>query len=49
MTYNNDERISTALLPTQHTLRTRKSIPVQLMRFFVINVLILSMVHKAHD
>lgn len=49
MKYNDDERIATALLPTLKTLRFRKSIPKQLMRFMVINFLILAMVHKAHD
>jgi hypothetical protein len=49
MKYNDDERIATAPLPTQKTLRFRKSVPRQLIRFLVINVLILSMVHKAHE
>lgn len=49
MKYNNDERIATALMPTQKTLRARKALLPQFMRFLVINVLILAMVHKAHD
>lgn len=44
-----DERIATALLPTPHTLRSRTSIPIQLFRFLIINIRMLSMVHKAHD
>jgi hypothetical protein len=44
-----DERIATALLPTPHTLRSRTSLPLQFVRFLVINVRMLQMVHKAHD
>lgn len=45
----NDDRIATAPLPTPKLLRARKSIPFQLFRFVVLNIKILSMVHKAHD
>ena len=43
-----DERILSAPLPTERTLRMRTSIPVQLWRFLRINVRMLSMVRKAH-
>jgi hypothetical protein len=45
----NDDRIATAPLPTKKLLRARKSLPFQLVRFLVLNIKILSMVHKAHE
>lgn len=43
-----DERILSAPLPTARTLRMRTSIPIQIWRFFWINLRMLSMVRKAH-
>jgi hypothetical protein len=42
------ESIAQAPLPTKRTLRARKSIPRQLVRFAVFNVRMLKMVAKAH-
>ena len=40
--------LSRAPLPTDKTLRQRRSIPVQLMRFVVFNARILKMVARGH-
>ncbi len=40
--------LSKAPLPTQQTLRRRRSIPVQLTRFAVFNTRMLRMVLKGH-
>jgi len=42
-----DSRIAAAPLPTDRTLRSRRSIPVQLWRFAMINLRMLRMVRKA--
>ena len=42
------ESIAQAPLPTKRTLRARKSIPRQIVRFAVFNVRMLKMVTKAH-
>ena len=43
-----DDRIAVAPLPTPRTLRRRRSIPLQLCRFGMINLRMLPMVRKAH-
>jgi hypothetical protein len=40
--------LSTAPLPTEDTLRKRRSIPLQLTRFAVFNARIMRMVVKGH-
>jgi hypothetical protein len=40
--------LSKAPLPTEKTLRMRRSIPVQLVRFAVFNARIMKMVAKGH-
>jgi len=44
-----DEHLSTAPLPTAQTLRRRKSLPLQLWRFAVLNLKIIRMVLKGHQ
>lgn len=46
---NVDERIAAAPLPTAATLRRRKSLPVQLVRFALINLRMMRMVRKGHS
>ncbi|MBP6996647.1 MAG: hypothetical protein KBB39_10965 [Phycicoccus sp.] len=41
--------LSFAPMPTAKTLRQRRSIPIQLYRFAVINARIMRMVLKGHD
>ena len=43
-----DDRIAAAPLPTPATLRQRTSIPIQLVRFAVINLRMIKMVRKGH-
>ncbi|WP_407343326.1 hypothetical protein [Pengzhenrongella phosphoraccumulans] len=43
-----DERIAAAPLPTERTLRQRKSVLAQLWRFALINVRMIRMVRKGH-
>ncbi len=40
--------IATAPLPTKKTLRSRKNIPFQILRFAAFNIRMLRMVTKAH-
>jgi hypothetical protein len=42
------EAIANAPLPTPRTLRSRKSIPVQFVRFLAFNARMLRMVAKGH-
>jgi hypothetical protein len=44
-----DNRIDSAMLPTKKTLKQRSSIPVQLVRFMLINIRMVQMVFKAHN
>jgi hypothetical protein len=43
-----DDRIAAAPLPTRATLKKRTSLPVQLVRFALINLRMLRMVRKGH-
>jgi len=43
-----EERIASAPLPTERTLRHRSNIPFQLWRFAVINLRMLRMIRKGH-
>ena len=43
-----DERIASAPLPTPRTLRARTSLPVQILRFAVINARMIRMITKGH-
>lgn len=43
-----DDRIAAAPLPTRRTLRRRTSMPVQIVRFALINLRMLRMVTKGH-
>ena len=43
-----DDRIAAAPLPTPATLKQRTSIPIQLIRFAVINLRMIKMVRKGH-
>lgn len=45
---NIDERIASAPLPTDKTLRHRSSLPVQAWRFAVINLRMVRMIRKGH-
>lgn len=44
-----DDRIAAAPLPTERTLRRRTSMPVQLLRFAMINLRMLRMVRRDHS
>lgn len=44
-----DERIANAPLPTERTLRQRRSIPVQLVRFASINLRMIRMIRRGHS
>ena len=43
-----DDRIAAAPLPTERTLRRRTSMPVQLLRFALINLRMLRIIRKDH-
>jgi hypothetical protein len=43
-----DDRIASAPLPTARTIRRRRSLPRQLLRFVLINVRMMRMVRKGH-
>ncbi len=43
-----DQRIAEAPLPTKATLRARKSLPYQVLRFMAFNLKMLKMVRKGH-
>ena len=43
-----DRAIQAAPLPTKRTLRRRASVPIQLVRFAVLNARMLRMVAKGH-
>jgi hypothetical protein len=43
-----DALIQTAPLPTRKTLRRRGNVPLQLLRFAVLNIRMLRMVGKGH-
>lgn len=43
-----DDRIAAAPLPTERTLRRRRSLPAQLVRFALINLRMIRMVRKGH-
>ncbi len=43
-----DESIATAPLPTSKTLRVRKSLIAQLVRFMAINLKMLKIIRKEH-
>lgn len=43
-----DDRLATAPLPTASTLRRRRSLPIQLWRFAVLNLRMLRMIGKGH-
>ena len=45
---NVDDRIALAPLPTAQTVRRRKSLPVQLVRFALINLRMIAMVRRGH-
>ncbi|MGV8967562.1 MAG: hypothetical protein ACOH2F_14945 [Cellulomonas sp.] len=45
---NVDDRIALAPLPTVRTVRRRKSLPVQLVRFALINLRMIAMVRRGH-
>ncbi len=45
---NVDDRIALAPLPTERTVRRRKSLPVQFVRFALINLRMIAMVRKGH-
>ena len=45
---NSATKIATAPLPTRKTLRSRKNIPFQVLRFAVFNIRMLKMVMRAH-
>jgi hypothetical protein len=40
---------STAPMPTKHTVRMRTNLPVQVVRFAVVNLKMLRMVLKSHN
>ena len=40
---------STAPMPTKHTVRMRTNLPVQLVRFAIVNLKMLRMVLKSHN
>jgi hypothetical protein len=44
-----DDRIASAPLPTPRTLRRRSSVPVQLLRFALINLRMFRIARKPHD
>ena len=43
-----DRSIAEAPLPTQKTLRQRKNVPFQVLRFIAFNIRMLKMVTRAH-
>lgn len=43
-----NESIARAPLPTERTLKQRKSLPIQAMRFIVINMKMIKMIRKGH-
>ncbi len=43
-----EDRIAVAPLPTAKTLRRRRSLPLQLWRFALINLKMLRMIGKGH-
>jgi len=43
-----DERIASAPLPTDRTVRMRSSLPVQAWRFVRINLRMVRMIHRGH-
>ncbi|NNN14097.1 MAG: hypothetical protein HKL81_10175 [Acidimicrobiaceae bacterium] len=45
---NSAIKIATAPLPTRKTLKSRKNIPFQIVRFAVFNIRMLKMVTRAH-
>jgi len=44
-----DDRIETAMLPTDKTLKKRTSVPIQLVRFVSLNLRMVRMAFKAHN
>lgn len=43
-----NESIARAPLPTAKTLKQRKSLPIQVMRFIAINMKMIKMIRKGH-
>ena len=45
---NSNESIARAPLPTEKTMRMRKSLPIQVVRFIAINLKMIKMIRKGH-
>jgi hypothetical protein len=45
---NPNESIARAPLPTEKTLKQRKNLPIQFMRFCAINLKMIRMIRKGH-